>query len=79
LICGHQLGYPGVPLPHVALLALAPLATWAGELPGLGKPDSWKRLAARTVAVLTVLALPAITAISGLKGTLDEQYESYSY
>ena len=79
LICGHLLGYPGVPLLHVALLALAPLAAWAGELPGLGKPDSWKRFAVRTIAVLAVLALPAITAITGLKGTLDEQYESYSY
>ncbi len=79
LICGHLLGYPGVPLLHVALLALAPLAAWAGELPGLGKPDSWKRFAVRTAAVLAVLALPAITAITGLKGTLDEQYESYSY
>ena len=79
LICGHLLGYPGVPLLHVALLALAPLAAWAGELPGLGKPDSWKRFAVRTVAVLAVLALPAVSAINGLKGTLDEQYESYSY
>ena len=79
LICGHLLGYPGIPLLHVALLALAPLAMWAGELPGLGKPDSWKRFAVRTVTVLAVLALPAVTAITGLKGTLDEQYESYSY
>jgi hypothetical protein len=79
LICGRLLGYPGVPLLHVALLALAPLAAWAGELPGLGKPDSWKRFAVRAVAVLVVLALPAISAINGLKGTLDEQYESYSY
>ena len=61
------------------LLALAPLVAWAGELPGLGKPDSRKRFAVRTVAVLAVAALPAFHAVTGLKDTLDEQYESYSY
>ncbi|MGB7158837.1 MAG: hypothetical protein WBD40_12265, partial [Tepidisphaeraceae bacterium] len=61
------------------LLAAAPLAAWAGELPKLGKPDSWKRVAVRTVAVLAILALPAFDAAKGLKETVDEQYESYSY
>jgi hypothetical protein len=61
------------------LLALAPLAASAGELPGLGKADSWKRVAVRTISVLIVLALPAATALPGLKATLDEQTEAYSY
>ena len=79
LICGHLLGYPGLPLPHVALLALAPLAMWAGELPKLGKPDSWARVAVRTVAVLALLALPAVTAVKGLKQTVDDQFDSFTY
>jgi hypothetical protein len=79
LICGHLLGYPGVPILDVALLALAPLAAWAGELPGLGKPDSWKRGVIRVVAVLAVLALPAFHAATGLKKTADETFDSYSY
>src|SRR5688572_26257053 len=68
-----------MPARDAVLLAVAPLAAWAGELPRLGKPDSWKRLALRTVAVLAVLALPAISAVRGLQSTLNEQYESYAY
>jgi hypothetical protein len=63
----------------LVLLAVAPLAAWAGELPGLGKSDSWKRVAVRTVVVLIVLALPAVTAAKGLAETLHEQTDSYSY
>ncbi|HEV2292762.1 MAG TPA: hypothetical protein VGR35_02840 [Tepidisphaeraceae bacterium] len=71
--------FADLPVRDLVLLAAAPLAAWAGELPKLGNPDSWKRVVVRTVAVLAILALPAITAISGLQATLDEQYESYSY
>jgi hypothetical protein len=68
-----------MPARDAAVLALAPLALWLGELPGLGKPDSWKRVAVRTVAVLAVIALPAIVTINGLRATLNEQTDSYSY
>ena len=67
-----------MPARDAALLAAAPLAVWAGELPGLGKPDSWKRFAVRTAAVLAFLALPALTAITGMNETLNQQYEGYS-
>jgi len=79
LICGHLLGYPGVPILDLSLLALAPLAAWLGEVPGLGKADSWKRAGVRTVVVLAVLALPAFHAATGLKKTADETFDSYSY
>jgi hypothetical protein len=63
----------------MALLAAAPLAAWAGEIPGLGKGNSWKRNAVRIVAVLAICALPAFDAAKGLKETLREQTESYQY
>ena len=63
----------------VHLLALAPLAAWAGEIPGLGRRDSWTPNVLRIVAVLAVLALPAFHTLKGLQETLREQSESYQY
>jgi hypothetical protein len=63
----------------MTLLAVAPLAAWAGEIPGLGKANSWKRTVVRIVAVLAILALPAFDAAKGLQETLREQTESYQY
>jgi hypothetical protein len=63
----------------VLLLAIAPLAAWAAEAPGLGRRDSWTRTIVRVVAVLAVLALPAFETVKGLQETLREQTESYQY
>jgi hypothetical protein len=63
----------------MALLAVAPLAAWAGEIPGLGKANSRKRIAVRIVAVLAICALPAFDAAKGVQETLREQTESYQY
>jgi len=79
LVCGRLLSPDPLSLGELALLALAPLAAWAGEIPGSGKPDSWKRFAVRAAAVLIVIALPALNAARELQATLDEQTESYSY
>jgi len=66
-------------LLDLTLLALAPLAAWAGELPRLGRPDSWRRVLVRSIAVLAVVGFTAVTTLAGLQRTMQEQTESYSY
>ncbi len=77
LLCGYF--FADLTLRDFLLITFAPLAAWAGEVPWLGKSDSWRRVAVRWAAVAAVIALPAFRAVSGLRETMNEQTESYQY
>jgi hypothetical protein len=77
LLCAYF--FAELKIRDLALLVIAPLAMWAGELPALGASNSWRRVIVRSVAVLAVLGLTAVTSIAGLKKTMDEQIHSYEY
>ncbi len=77
LLCGYF--FAELKLRDLILLSAAPLAAWAGELPRLGPSDSWRRIIVRWVAVLGVLGLTAVSAIVGLKKTVDDQMNSFVY
>jgi hypothetical protein len=67
------------PIPYIILLALAPLAAWAGEMRGLGERDSWKRVAVRWAVVGAMVALPLVVSVRGLAKLLQEQRQPYEY
>src|SRR5205823_12755451 len=47
--------YADLTMRDMLFLAAAPLAAWAGELPGLGKQRSAMRVIVRTLAVLVIV------------------------
>ena len=77
LLCGYF--FAELKPRDLGLLAVAPLAAWAGQLPGLGESDSRKRTLVRVIAVLAVLGFTAVMSIRGLKRTADDQMKSYVY
>ena len=58
------------------LLSVAPLAAWLGELP---MKSHRTRFTVRLVAVLLILLIPLVPALKGLRETLKEQTDSYTY
>jgi len=58
------------------LLTVAPLAAWLGELPFKSRRT---RFTVRVVAVLLILLIPLVPALKGLRETMKEQTESYTY
>jgi hypothetical protein len=76
LICGYF--FSDVSRRDAILLALAPSAAWAGELPQLSRRPLL-RFAVRSLVVLIVLSIPLVPAIRGLERTLREQTNSIEY
>jgi len=75
VLCGHL--FADLTMTDLTLLLAAPLTAWAGELRFLKRGGV--RLAVRLVAVLIVLAIPLVPALKGLRETMQEQTDSYSY
>jgi hypothetical protein len=75
ILCGHL--FADLTTGELALLFAAPLMAWAGELQFLKRGGV--RFAVRLIAVLLVLAIPLVPALKGLRETMQEQTDSYSY
>ncbi len=77
LLCGYL--YAEVKWIDMALLAIAPLFAWAGELPGVRSRPPWQRFFVRFVLVLIVVSIAAVPAAKGLRETLKREAESVEY
>jgi hypothetical protein len=63
---------------ELILLAVAPLAMWIAEIPPLRR-YAGVRFCVSLIALLAVLSIPLVPALKGLRETMKEQSESYSY
>ncbi len=70
--------YADLAIRDAGLIAAAPLAAWAGQLPGI-RTRRRLSLAITAVAVLIVLAFVLVPTIQGLHETYKEQAESTYY
>jgi hypothetical protein len=70
--------YADLTIPHAALIAAAPLAAWAGQLPGI-RTRQRLSITVSAVAVLIVLAFVVVPTVRGLHETYKEQTESTYY
>jgi hypothetical protein len=75
ILAGHY--FADLSMLDAILLALAPVTAWVGEVPVFRSKRP--RFAARLVAVLVVLAIPLVPAAKGMRDTMREQTESYTY
>jgi hypothetical protein len=75
ILAGHY--FADLSMLDLILLAAAPLGAWVGEAPVFRSKRP--RFAARLVAVLIILAIPLVPALKGLRETMQEQTDSYTY
>jgi len=78
IVAGHRDAYAELATLDLVLLVVAPLVLWAGEIPALRRNRA-ARFGVQLVAMLAVLMIPLVPALKGLRQTMQEQTESYSY
>ena len=74
LVCGYL--YADVKWIDVALVAIAALFAWGGELPGIRSRPAWQRFGVRFVLVVIVVSIAAVPAAKGVRKLMKEQVES---
>ncbi|MHC4341446.1 MAG: hypothetical protein ACYSX0_14690 [Planctomycetota bacterium] len=74
LLGARYYAYPGLALLPTLLLAVAPAAAWAGELPWLRDRPAWIGMAVRLAAV----ALPVAIAVATAAAAPADPYGDYS-